>query len=240
MKSKRAKSMLVTGAAGGLGSALSRTAALGGWQVVMIDKDRRGLEAAYDAIVSAGGVEPYLQVVDLASVGPQDCQHLADALLEQLGSLEALVHCAVAFSGLQPLDLIEPENWLQQIQVNVNAPWLLSIKLLPLLKLSGCSNLVFVLDQQVNSKPLWGAYGLSKAALKTMAAQFESELKTSGVRVFGVDPGPMRGSLRSSVYHSENPIDLIAPEVRAKQLLSKMEQGGKAVEFLIDLSQNLN
>ena len=240
MKSERTKSVLITGAAGGLGSALSRVASLGGWRVVMIDKDKRGLESTYDAIVSAGGVEPYLQTVDLASIGPGDCQQLADALQQQLGHLDALVHCAVAFQGLQPLDLIKPEIWLQQIQVNVNVPWLLSIKLMPLLKLGVPSCLVFILDQQVDSKPLWGTYGLSKAAVKALAAQFESELRTSGVRVHGIDPGPMRTSLRSSVYHSENPNEVKAPETRARQLLSILEQSEQTEKYYIDLHKRFD
>jgi NAD(P)-dependent dehydrogenase (short-subunit alcohol dehydrogenase family) len=235
MKSERTKSLLVTGAAGGLGSALSKVAAIGGWRVVMIDKDKRGLESAYDAIISAGGIEPYLQTVDLATIGPDDCQQVADALQEKLGCLDALVHCAVAFKGLQPLDLIEPEIWLQQLQVNLNVPWLLSIKLMPLLKLGLPSSLIFILDKQADSKPLWGTYGLSKAATRALVAQFESELRSSGVRVHGIDPGPMRTSLRSSVYHSENPNDLIAPEVRARQLLSILEQSARAGECFIDL-----
>lgn len=240
MKSERTKSVVITGAAGGLGSALSRVASLGGWRVVMIDKDKRGLESAYDAIISAGGMEPYLQIVDLASIGPDDCQQLADALQDKLGCLDALVHCAVAFKGLQPLDLIEPEVWLQQLQVNLNVPWLLSIKLMPLLKISTPSSLIFIVDKQVNSKPLWGTYGLSKTAIRALVAQFASEFGSSGVRVHGIDPGPMRTSLRSSVYHSENPNDLIAPEVRARQLLSILEQIETADECFIDLQERFD
>lgn len=240
MNSERAKSVLITGAAGGLGSALSMVASLAGWRVVMIDIDKRGLESAFDAIVSAGGVEPFLQTIDLARVGPEDCQFLLVALQERLGSLNALVHCAVAFDGLQPLDLIEPDVWLHHIQVNVNAPWLLSIKLLPLLRQGAPSNLIFVLDQLVVSKPLWGTYGLSKAAIRSLAGQFESELRNSGVRVLGIDPGPMRTSLRASVYHSENPRKVTAPEVRARQLLSILEHGETTAGCYVDLHQRLD
>lgn len=240
MNSERTKSLLITGAAGGLGSALSKVASLAGWRVVMIDKDKRGLEVSFDDIVSAGGVEPLLQTVDLAKVGPDDCQILVDALQEQLGCLNALVHCAVAFKGLQPLDLIVPSDWLQEIQVNVNAPWLLSVMLLPLLKKGAPSKLIFLVDQQVDSKPLWGTYGLSKAAIMTLAGQFESELVNSGVRVHSVDPGPMRTSLRSSVYHSENPHDVTAPEIRAKQLLTILEQCQSKGKSYIDLQEGFD
>jgi len=235
MNSGRTKTVLITGAAGGLGSALSIVASLGGWRVVMLDKDKRRLEVAYDAIVVAGGIEPYLQIVDLSRVGPEDCQQLADALQGQSGNLDAIVHCAVAFEGLQPLDLIEPELWLQQVQVNINAPWLLSIKLLPLLRRGDSPRLVFILDQQAESKPLWGTYGLCKAAVRALAAQFDAELRNSGVQVHSIDPGPMRSALRSSVYHSENPNEVISPGIRAKQLFSIIDDCSFAGGCYVDL-----
>lgn len=237
MDLQKSKRVLITGAAGGLGSALSNFASINGWQVVLVDNDKRKLEKVYDSIVASGGVEPCLYPADLASIGPDDCQDLVVALQEQLGGLDALVHCAVAFSGLQPLDLIEPRDWLQQMQVNVNAPWLLSVKLLPLLKLSNHAKLVFIQDAQVESKALWGTYPVSKAAARALAVQFASELANSSIRVHAVDPGPMRTQFRSSVYHSENPDEVIAPEIRARQLLAILESDDPEQELLINLYQ---
>lgn len=218
MTSNKDKALLVTGAAGGLGSALAGIAALNQWQVVMVDKDKRGLERCYDRLVDKGAREPYLHVTDLASIGPDECDQLVTVLQEQVGGLNALVHCAVSFPGLQPLDLIEPNDWLQQMQVNVNAPWLLSNKLIPLLKQSENASLVFLMDEQVENRPLWGAYGTSKAALRSLAAQFRAELNNSSISVHAIDPGAMRTSLRSSVFHSENPLEVTLPDVRAKQI----------------------
>jgi NAD(P)-dependent dehydrogenase (short-subunit alcohol dehydrogenase family) len=229
--------MLVTGAAGGLGSALSMVSALNGWQVVMLDKDKRGLERHYDAIVAAGGVEPCLQPMDLAAIGPEDCQQLFAALQNQFGGLDAVVHCAVSFNGLQPLDLVPPGEWLQQVQVNVNAPWLISINLLPLLRSRGKSSLIFMLDKQADSKPLWGCYGVCKSAVKGLAAQFRAELASTNVCVHAVDPGPMRTSLRSAVFHSENPSKVIFAEEKAKKLLSILEIAAKQQDFHICLDE---
>lgn len=221
------KTILVTGAAGGLGSALSMLAALDGWQVVMLDKNKRALERHYDAILSAGGVEPYLQVMDLSGAGPAEFQQLATVLLEQMGGLDALIHCAVSFDGLQPLDLIEPDVWLKQLQVNVNAPWLLTTSLLPLLRQRRAASLVFLLDGQARAKPLWGIYAVSKAAIEALATQFREELRSTSICVHAIDPGPMRTPLRSSVFHSENPSLIPAPEIKAKQLLSVLQQPDK-------------
>jgi len=235
MNRDKVKTMVVTGAAGGLGSALSKVAAANGWQVIMIDRDKRALERHYDAIVSAGGTEPFLHPLDLSVSGPADFELLARALRVEFKGLNALVHCAVSFTGLQPLDLIEPQDWLEQIQVNVNAPWLLSVHLLPLLRLRSSASLIFVLDEQANSKALWGAYGVSKSAIQALAAQFRAELNNSQICVHAVDPGPMRTSLRASVFHSENPTEVTPPEIGAKLLLFILDQNNKQRELIVRL-----
>jgi len=230
------KTMIVTGAAGGFGSALSKVAALNGWQVVMLDKNKRGLEKHYDAIIAAGGMEPYLLVMDLASAGPFEFQQLADSLKGQLGQLDALVHSAVAFDGLQPLDLIEPDEWLNQLQVNLNAPWLLSLKMLPLLRNSPSASLVFLVDRQAKLKPLWGAYAVSKAAVEALAAEFRAELRSTPICVHAVDPGPMRTALRSSIFHSENPTRTPPAEIRARELFDLLQRPEKLREFALSLN----
>jgi NAD(P)-dependent dehydrogenase (short-subunit alcohol dehydrogenase family) len=195
-------------------------AAASGWLTILIDKNKRALERLYDEIVRAGGVEPFLQILDLAAVGPDECDKLLLALESEAGGLDALVHCAVSFSGLQPLDLLEPNEWLNQLQVNLNAPWMLTVKCLPFLKKSPQASVLFLLDGQPKSKALWGAYGVSKAGLQALAEQFNAELKGSGICVHAVDPGPMRTSLRSSVFHSEHPASVRTPDQVAEQLVA--------------------
>ena len=236
MKSGYEKAMFVTGAAGGLGSALATTAAEHGWRVIISDKDKRGLERCYDSIVAIGAPEPFMYVMDLAMFGPDECKELTKALTIQLGRLNALVHCAVSFGGLQPLDLIMPEEWLQQLQVNVNAPWLLSKSLLPLLKQSGDSALIFMLDEIAESRALWGAYATSKSALRSLAAQFKAELKNTDLRVHAIDPGPMRTPLRASVFHSENPGQIASARVRAEQIFAILDKKDCIPELFIKLS----
>jgi NAD(P)-dependent dehydrogenase (short-subunit alcohol dehydrogenase family) len=235
MDHKKRKSVLITGAAGGLGSALSMCAAIGGWQVIMMDKNKRGLERHCDEIVAAGGVAPILHPMDLAALNPPACKQLLCALQEQLGGLNALVHCAVSFRGLQPLDLIEPTDWLEQIQVNVNAPWLLSTQCMPVLQKAKTASLIFILDDQPESKALWGAYGVSKASTKAMANQFFAELQNSPIRVHAIDPGPMRSALRASVYHSEHPGDVQAPEAAAANIFRLMEHDASGLESEVNI-----
>lgn len=228
--------IIITGAAGSLGSALSLECARIGLNTVMVDRDLRSLESVYDRISDAGFAEPVIHPMDLASAGPDDYGELLSAVHSEFGGLDALVHCAARFEGLTPVDQIAPEEWLNSIQVNLNAAWLLSAQSLPLLKESRAGRLYFLLDDLSRVEgPFWGAYGVSKHALKALALQFAAESKKSVVQVLGIDPGPMRSALRSKAYHSENPEDQPAPQIAALQVLAFLTGENSPGKTLVDL-----
>ena len=51
----------------------------------------------------------------------------------------------------------------------------------------------------------WGAYGVSKHALKALTLQFAAECTASQIQVLGINPGPMRTPIRASAYLGEDP-----------------------------------
>ena len=65
----KGKTILITGAAGGLGSALARECAGAGAELVLLDKDRRGLGGLSDRVTDAGCSPPGLYPLDLAGSG---------------------------------------------------------------------------------------------------------------------------------------------------------------------------
>ena len=142
----------------------------------------------------------------------------------------------VDFDGLQPLDQVEPHGWLRSMQVNVNAPWLLSSTCLPLLKQSTHGYLVFLLDDlDVVTDAYWGAYGAAKAALSGLVRQFDAALSDTSITVRGVIPGAMRSDFRARVYHAENPAELPDPAVVAGRLVmllsGELTVDGPVVDF---------
>ena len=212
--------VIVTGAAGSLGSAFSRLAVEKGYNTVMLDCDRRGLEAAYDGIKEAGLPEPALYPLDLAGAGPEDYQEMLSAVAEEFGGLDALVHCAARFESLTPLEQFNPSEWLMHIQVNLNSAWLLSATALPMLRESGAGRLYFMLeDMERVGGAYWGAYGVAKHALRALTSQFAAENASSGVQVLGINPGPLRSDLRSRAYHSEDPATQPDPEPAARKII---------------------
>lgn len=230
--------VIVTGAAGGLGSALALVCAREGWNTVMLDSNLKGLERAYDRITQSGLPEPILHPMDLSTANPEQFDGMLETIEAEFGGLDAVVHCAARFEGLIPLEHVTPPEWLQHMQVNLNAAWLLSVQSLPLLKTSRAGRLYFMLEDLPKMQgAFWGPYGVSKHALRVLVSQFAAEYQSTSIQVLGIDPGPMKSDLRSRAYHGESPSLQPEPDVVAERIMDylsgKIQPSG---EFL-DLSQ---
>ena len=162
---------------------------------------------------------------------------MVDVIRAEYDGLDALVHCASDFEGLQPLDQVEPHYWLKSMQVNLNAPWLLSCVCLPLLKKSVSGRLFFLLDDTEKvSGAYWGPYGIAKIALVGLVRQFDASLSNTGVLVRGIYPGAMRTAFRATAYHAENPLEQPDPAIaagRIVELLLAEHAGSEVVTSLV-------
>ncbi len=230
------KTVLVTGAAGSLGSALALACARQGYRTVLLDSDRRGLERVFDRAAEEGLPAPVLHPLDLSVAGPHEFQNMLEAIERQFGGLDALVHCAARFHGLTPLEHVAPEEWLLHLQVNLNAAWLLTALCLPALRMSGVGRLYFLLeDLRKVGGPLWGPYGVSKHALRALVGQLAAECQGSGIQVLGINPGPMRSPLRFSAYLAENPTSLPEPEAAAADIVALLSGRREPSGVYLDL-----
>ena len=202
--------ILVSGAHGGLGSAAAVACARAGATVVLLGRKLPKLNRVYDAVAQAGA-EPLLYPLDLEGASPDDYAELADRLRAELGHLDGVLHCAVEFKGLTPLEHTDPAAFARVVHVNLTAPWWLSQACLPLLRQAQDAALVFALDDLERvSQPYWGAYGIAQHGLAAMVGMLHAELASSSVRVSALQPGPMRTGLRSRAYADDN--DLQARE----------------------------
>jgi NAD(P)-dependent dehydrogenase (short-subunit alcohol dehydrogenase family) len=231
------KTILITGAAGGLGSALSMQCAGQGANLVLLDKNRRALSALSDKVTAQGMEAPGLYPMDLSGAGIEDFAGLVNILQSEFGGLDGLIHCALDFESLQPLEQIEPQQWLKSMQVNVNAPWLLSCACLPLLRQAEAGRLFFMLDDPERiTGAYWGAYGTGKSALSGLVKQFEASLNNTQVVVRGINPGAMRTDFRARVYHAENPLTQAEPMIAAKKIANMLTGDISATPVLVDLT----
>jgi NAD(P)-dependent dehydrogenase (short-subunit alcohol dehydrogenase family) len=198
--------ILITGAAGGLGRTAALTLAKKGAQIILLDKNIPGLEAVYDAIVAANAPEPAMYPFDLAGASENDYQELADRIDEKYGALQGVLHSAVEFSAFMPLAITGTQDWGHTLNVNLNAPFLLTRVLLPVLQKSQYASIVFTSDSSARTAPAYsGAYGVSKIALEGLAHVLAEELESfNKIRVNVLIPGPVDSPLRRRAYPAED------------------------------------
>lgn len=210
----RDKVILVTGAGDGIGRAAALAFAARGATLILLGRTVEKLEAVYDAIESAGGAQPALFPLDLAKATEQDCEQLASAIGETFGRLDGLLHNASLLGERRPIANSSWSAWQEVMQVNVNAAFLLTRTLLPLLEQAPQASVVFTSSGVGRrGRAYWGAYAVSKFATEGLMQVLADELEnTSRVRVNSLNPGATNTAMRRSAYPAEEPTRNPSPE----------------------------
>jgi NAD(P)-dependent dehydrogenase (short-subunit alcohol dehydrogenase family) len=200
------RTILVTGANGGLGDASARACAAAGATVVLLGRRTPKLGRLFDAIEASGAPTPAIYPLDLEGASPDDYAQLAQTIDRECGGLHGVLHAAAEFKGLASIENTEPLDLLRTLHVNLMAPVLLTQALLPGLRQRDDAAIVFVLDDPARiARAFWGAYAMAKHALAGVVAVLHDETENSTVRVHGLQPGPMRTALRARAFFAENP-----------------------------------
>lgn len=206
--------ILVTGAGSGIGRAVARRLAGHGATVILLDRAIRMLEQVYDEIEQAGGPRPAIYPMNLEGATPKDYADLAQVLDTEFGRLDGLLHNAALFEGLTPIFNYDIELWYRILQVNLNAPFLLTQAVLGLLNRSADASVVFTTDRVGDEgQAYWGAYAVAKGGAQTLMKLLASELETNTpIRVNSIDPGRVRTELSLRAYPGRNPAEWARPE----------------------------
>jgi NAD(P)-dependent dehydrogenase (short-subunit alcohol dehydrogenase family) len=207
------KTILVTGAGDGIGRAAALSYAGHGATVVLLGRTVAKLESVYDEIESAGGPQAAIFPMDLAVAGDEQCAELATAMTDTFGVLDGLLHNASVLGERRPIESSTYAGWQEVMQVNVNAQFLLTRHLLPLLQAAPSASIVFT-SSGVGRKgrAFWGAYAVSKFATEGFMQVLADELEsTCEVRVNSLNPGATNTAMRRTAYPSETPTDNPAP-----------------------------
>jgi NAD(P)-dependent dehydrogenase (short-subunit alcohol dehydrogenase family) len=215
----RDRVILITGATGGLGSALASACAGLGATTVLVGRTIKKLEALYDRIEQAGGPQPAIAPLNLLTAGWKDYEDLAATLEREFGRLDGLVHAAALFKDFARLEDLDPREWMDSLQVNLTAPYTLTRVCLPLLRASEDASVIHVTDV-AESRAFQGIYGVTKRAAESLFLSWAQETRQeTTLRTNIVCPGPMRTALRARGYSGEATESVPPPEAALPRLL---------------------
>ncbi|QKF49229.1 YciK family oxidoreductase [Pseudomonas graminis] len=206
--------ILVTGAGRGIGAAAARTYAAHGATVLLLGRTESNLSALYDEIEAAGHPQPVVIPFDLETALPHQYDELAAMIEDEFGRLDGVLHNASIIGPRTPIEQLTGEQFMQVMHVNVNATFMLTTALLPLLKLSGDASIAFT-SSSVGRKgrAYWGAYGVSKFATEGLMQTLADEIDGLGsLRANSINPGATRTDMRAQAYPAEDPTNNPTPE----------------------------
>jgi NAD(P)-dependent dehydrogenase (short-subunit alcohol dehydrogenase family) len=203
------RNIMVTGAGDGIGRAAALTYAAFGATVILVGRTGSKLEAVYDEIERAGGARPAIVELDLAAATEENFLHLASGLAQEFERLDGLLHNASVLGERRPIESSSYGAWQEVMQVNVNAQFLLTRALMPLLQASSNASVIFTSSGVGRrGKAYWGAYAVSKFATEGLVQVLADELEnTSRIRVNSINPGPTNTAMRRTAYPAETPTD---------------------------------
>ncbi len=202
--------IMITGAGDGIGATAARTFARHGATVALLGRTQAKLEAVYDAIESDGGPKPSIVVMDFATAVADDYKNLADSIGTEFGRLDGLLHNAGVLGHLNPIEHYEVATWLEVMHVNLNAQFMLTQALMPLLRESGDASLVFTSSGVGRTgRANWGAYAVSKFGTEGLMQTLADEC--DWLRVNCINPGATRTAMRRAACPDEDPTTLKTP-----------------------------
>ncbi len=181
------RTIIVTGAATGIGQAFAVQCASQGANVVVADMNAADETVA--AVEAAGGKALAVKV-DVADQGSVDA--MAAAAMARFGRIDGLINNAAYFREvkLTPFEEIDPVIWDRIFQVNVKGVWNCCKAVMPAMRAQNSGAIVNIASVvAVAGQPGYLHYVASKGAVLSMTKGLAKECGASNVRVNVIAPG---------------------------------------------------
>ena len=207
---------LVTGASRGLGAELAQILS-STHHVVAVSRTIGALEALDDRIKKCGGSSTLapIDVTDENAVA-----QLCRSIFDRWGKVKIWAHTAIHAAPLGPVITIDSKDWEKSITNNVTA----LTKLIPMISplLEEDSKAVFFEDNTIMKK-FSSIYGATKAAQIHIVKTWQNECKSTGPKIYVLQPNPIPTAVRARFYPGENRKELQSVNIEAKRLVSLLE-----------------
>lgn len=181
------KTVVVTGAAQGIGEAYARALAAEGAKVVVADLNEASGKAVVDSIAADGGTALFVHC-DVSSA--ESAAALVEQVKADFGGIDGLVNNAAIYGDMQ-FDLLITVDWdyyKRFMSVNMDGALVMTRAVWSSMQERGGGSIV---NQSSTAAYLYsGFYGLAKTGVNGLTQQLAHELGGMNIRVNAIAPGP--------------------------------------------------
>jgi NAD(P)-dependent dehydrogenase (short-subunit alcohol dehydrogenase family) len=195
---------VVTGAARGIGAAISQQLALMGATVILAARDKAALTEVQSQIRSAGGVA---EVAPFDLLDESSTEALADTIKTKHNRCDILINNAgIGLIG-KPLTEMASADWDKLMGTNLRGPYLMIRALAPLMIAAGSGHIVNISSLAGrNPLPNGAAYSASKWGLNGLTYSVAEELRPHNIRVSVVAPGSVNTGFSRSDKNADKKV----------------------------------
>jgi len=219
--SDRSPVVLITGAAGGIGSAVARRFSASGWQLLLTDVDADALRQLGEGLPGAAW-----RALDLRT--REQCVALVDWALATQGHLDGLIN-AVGIWREGPTEDTREDDFDLVFDVNVKSVYFTAAAAIGALRQSAGFIINLCSDAGVQGNTGAALYSASKGAVALFTKALALELAPSGVRVNAVCPGDVMTPMLAFQANTYGQGD---PEAYYRKLLAGYPQGPERARFI--------
>ncbi|MFD0337276.1 SDR family NAD(P)-dependent oxidoreductase [Streptomyces sp. NPDC127117] len=182
------RSVIVTGAASGIGRAAALAFAAQGDRVLIADLDADGAEETVRKITATGGVA-------LAAIGDLGEQRVVDAVVAravaEFGGIDVLVNNAGVMDRMSAAHETDDAEWERVLRIDLTAPFLLTRAVLPHMLTVGAGCLVFTGSEAgLRGGAAGAAYTAAKHGITGLVKNLAVMYRKQGIRTNMIAPGP--------------------------------------------------
>lgn len=223
--------VLLTGAAGGIGSAIALQLAEKGAKLALLGRNAAELGQQSELLSAEHpGAKIHTIAVDLLDAPAR--QHAVEQASDLLGGIDVLINCAGLMS-FRPFAEEDPEVIERIVQLNLLAPMRLIRQVLPAMLERGSGRIVNVGSTFGSIGFAWfAAYSASKFGLRGLSESLRRELEGTGVGVTYVAPRAVKTPLNTdAVYRmaKATKMHMDEPSWVAQRTIQAIEKDAKDV-----------
>jgi 3-hydroxy acid dehydrogenase/malonic semialdehyde reductase len=190
---------LITGAAGGMGTAIARTLAENGYRLVLVDRDEQKVRA----LAAALGPTTAALTLDVADHARVD--RLPELIPADFRPVDVLINNAGHdIGGRKRFDLGSPDDWSAIIETNLIGLMRVTRAILPDMVARNTGDIVNM--GSINGLriiPDMAPYSASKAGVHMFTDTLRGELAETGIRVTELHPGLTRTGIILARYRGD-------------------------------------